>query len=102
MNRVCPKLSAFIRLPRRHKLVCWAVLLSLALTPSSLRACAVCYGQTDSPLAQGLNWGIFSLLVVVASVLGGFAAFFVYLAKRAGFSPPPSTSEPLLASARKI
>ena len=51
--------------------------------PASLWACAACYGQSDSPMAQGMNWGIFSLLAVVVLVLGAIAAFFVYLAKRA-------------------
>src|SRR6266566_2014279 len=58
--------------------------LALACSwPDSLWACAACYGQADSPMAQGMNWGIFSLLAVVVLVLGAFAAFFVYLAKRA-------------------
>ncbi len=34
-------------------------------------------------MAKGMNWGIFSLLAVVVVVLGGFAAFFVFLARRA-------------------
>jgi hypothetical protein len=46
-------------------------------------ACAACYGQSDSPLAHGLNWGILSLLGVVVPVLGGIAAFFFFIAKKA-------------------
>ncbi len=57
-------------------------LLALALQPTSLWACAACYGQSDSPLAQGMNWGILSLLGTIALVLGGVSAFFVYLARR--------------------
>jgi hypothetical protein len=34
-------------------------------------------------MARGMNWGIFSLLGVIVLVLGGVAAFFVYLARRA-------------------
>jgi uncharacterized membrane protein len=34
-------------------------------------------------MAAGMNWGIFSLLTVVVFVLGGVAAFFVYVARRA-------------------
>jgi hypothetical protein len=59
-----------------------AALLALALSPSSLLACAACYGQSDSPMAQGMNWGIFSLLGVIGLVLGGVATFFIYLARR--------------------
>jgi hypothetical protein len=56
---------------------------ALAAAPPSLWACATCFGRTDSKLAEGMNAGIFTLLGVVAFVLGGFAAFFVYLARRA-------------------
>ena len=55
-------------------------------------ACAACYGQSDSPLAQGLNWGILSLLAVVVPVMGGIATFFIFIAKKAAgaSSLPPS------------
>jgi hypothetical protein len=56
--------------------------LALALQPSSLLACAACYGQSDAPMAQGMNWGIMTLLGVIVAVLGTIAAFFVYLARR--------------------
>ena len=58
--------------------------LAAALQPGSVLACAACYGQSDSPMAQGMNWGIISLLAVVVSVLGSIAGFFIYLAKRSG------------------
>jgi len=54
--------------------------------PPELLACAACYGKSDSALAQGMNWGILSLLAVVGFVLSGIASFFVYLAKRAAGS----------------
>ena len=50
--------------------------------PYRARACTACYGQSDSPLAAGMNWGILSLLVLIVLVLGGVAGFFVYLARR--------------------
>ena len=56
--------------------------IALALQPASLLACAACYGQSDSPMAQGMNWGIFSLLAVVLSVLGGIGGFFIFLARK--------------------
>jgi hypothetical protein len=46
-------------------------------------ACAVCYGQPDSPMAHGLNWGVLSLLAVVVPVLGAIAGFFIFIAKKA-------------------
>jgi hypothetical protein len=50
--------------------------------PRAALACPVCFGQSDSPMAQGVNMGIFFLLGVIGVVLAGFAAFFVYLARR--------------------
>ena len=73
------------------KILLPVVVLSLALHPASLQACAACYGQSDSPMAAGMNWGIFSLLVVILTVLGGVASFFIYLARR-------SVRTPLVAS----
>src|SRR5258708_1160276 len=76
--------------------------LFLALHPTSLWACAACYGQSDSPMAKGMNWGIFSLLAVVVSVLGGIAAFFVFLARKCGTVSGASASEALIASPNSI
>src|SRR6266516_4093894 len=57
--------------------------LAMAATPQSVLACATCFGKSDSDLAKAMNWGILSLLAVVVFVLGGIAAFFIYLARRA-------------------
>jgi hypothetical protein len=61
--------------------------------PESVRACAACYGQSDSPLASGVTWGILSLLVVVMTVLGSIVSFFVYINRRsaAAVSQNPTT-----------
>ncbi len=64
----------------------WLVALLTALmlaVPRAALACPVCFGQSDSPMAQGVNMGVYFLLGVVVAVLAGFAAFFVYLARRA-------------------
>lgn len=64
----------------------WMLATGLALVllaPGRLHACATCFGQSDSDLAKGLNWGIFSLLLVVLFVLSAFVTFFVFLARRA-------------------
>ena len=50
---------------------------ALALAPTPLFACAACFGKSDSPMAHGLNWGIFTLLGVVTPVLGCFAFCFI-------------------------
>ena len=61
-----------------------ALLTALILAvPRAALACPVCFGQSDAPMAQGVNMGVYFLLGVVVAVLAGFAAFFVYLARRA-------------------
>ena len=52
------------------------------VTKSSVIACATCYGASDSPLAQGMNWGIATLLGVIGVVLSGVVAFFVHIGVR--------------------
>ncbi len=55
----------------------------LCAQPARLHACAVCYGQSDSPLARGLSWGILVLLAVLLGVLAGVVGFFVHMSRRA-------------------
>jgi hypothetical protein len=55
----------------------------MVAVPRVALACPVCFGQSDSPMAQGVNMGIYFLLAVVVGVLAAFASFFVYLARRA-------------------
>ena len=47
-------------------------------------ACSVCFGASDSPLAQGANMGIFFMLGVTFFVLAGFGSFIFYLIRRQG------------------
>lgn len=51
--------------------------------PRAVLACPVCFGQTDSPLANATNMGIIAMLVIVGGVLSGFAAFIFHLNRRA-------------------
>lgn len=59
------------------------VLSTLVAYAPSVSACATCYGQSDSPLAAGMNWGILTMIVVAYGVLLSIAGFFVFLARRA-------------------
>ena len=59
--------------------ILWLVTLFAIAAKSSALACATCYGASDSPLAQGMNWGIATLLGVIGSVLAGVVAFFVHV-----------------------
>jgi len=71
--------------------VCRAIVLAVGLGGSAhhLRACATCFGASDAPMAQGMNMGILSLLLVVGVVLSLFGAFFVFLARRSARTPMP-------------
>ena len=77
----------------------WGLALALALPAHSAWACAACYGQSDSPLAAGMNWGIFSLLGTIIVVLGGVAAFFVFLARRSAGARAATLAGPALPRA---
>jgi predicted lipid-binding transport protein (Tim44 family) len=48
----------------------------------TLLACAACYGKSDSALATGMNWGIFTLLGVILTVLTCIAIFFVHIVRK--------------------
>jgi heme/copper-type cytochrome/quinol oxidase subunit 2 len=67
----------------RHLLRSLAVLAGTAVVlPSPVLACAACYGRSDSPLASGMNWGIFTLMGVIVTVLVSIASFFIYIIRK--------------------
>jgi len=71
-----------------------SVILTFAIAlPTNARACAACYGASDSPMAQGMNWGIMALLVVVCGVLVAISVFFVHVARRAAALENAVTTE---------
>ncbi len=46
-------------------------------------ACAACFGANiDSPMADGMNWAILTLGVVITTVLGGFLTFLIYAIRK--------------------
>lgn len=59
-----------------------AAIAAAALAPSPLFACAACYGRSDSALAQGMNWGIFTLMGVILTVLTCILVFFVHIIRK--------------------
>ena len=59
-----------------------AAVVVASILPPPLFACAACFGQSDSPLASGMNWGIFTLMGVIVTVLATIASFFVYIIRR--------------------
>lgn len=77
-------MSKAMNLARRARAAALPVVLAILSHPAGARACAVCYGEPDSPASQGLTMAIFALAVVVMGVLGGVVAFFVQASRKAG------------------
>jgi hypothetical protein len=64
--------------------------------PSDALACAVCIGNTESLLRDGMNAGILALLGFAMFMIASFAAFFIYLWRRSrsiGSEFPASSSK---------
>jgi hypothetical protein len=78
------------------RLLLSGLVVTLALHSGPLLACAACAGQSDSPMAKGMNIGILSLLAVIGVVLGGVVSFFVYLGKKS------ATVSAVSAAARSV
>ena len=70
--------------------------------PKAAVACSACFGKSDSKLAEGMNWGIMSLLVVVGFVLSGFLAFGIYLVKRSAAMTQNSVSASLSETTQNV
>ncbi len=60
------------------------VLIAIAVLGAAepAMACPVCFGESDSPMAQGMNNGIFFLLGIIGTVQIGFVALFVSFRRR--------------------
>jgi hypothetical protein len=68
-----------------RKILGLAAAVGIAMAhPATVSACTVCYGgpNNNTPLMQGMGWGILTLLVIVLAVLGGVAGFFFYVIRR--------------------
>jgi hypothetical protein len=69
-----------------------ALTAALALSPMAVRACAVCYGEPDSPATRGLTWAIVALAAIVMAVLAGAVMFFVQANRKAAVLETAATS----------
>ena len=70
--------SRFLQKTRKLGVAAMAAAGTLGL-PADLFACAVCLGNTNSSLRDGMNAGILALLGFAMFMIVSFAAFFVYL-----------------------
>jgi hypothetical protein len=64
--------------------------LALLMVSQPVWACAVCFGDPNSPMVKSANTAILFLLAVIGSLLGGFAGLFLYWGKRARRQAPTS------------
>ena len=71
------------RMLKKTKHIGYLTIAGLFFTQQKAAACATCYGESDSPMAEGMNAGIFVLLIIVTGMLSGLGAFFIFLARRA-------------------
>ena len=74
--------TRFLHKMRKLGIAMFVVAGTLA-APGDVLACAVCLGNTHSPLRDGMNMGILALLGFTSFMLVSFASFFIYLARRA-------------------
>jgi hypothetical protein len=59
------------------------ILAAGVMAPESVRACAVCYGESDAAIAKGMTMGMLMMLgLVVVLIWGGLGACFIYLGRR--------------------
>ena len=65
--------------------------------PSDLLACAVCLGNTQSSLRDGMTMGILALLGFAGFMIVSFAVFFIYLARKAKAASASQERNPLHA-----
>lgn len=72
---------------KRRTLAALGIIFTALINAPAAHACAACYGQSDSAMAQGMNWGIMALLGVIGFVLAGLTSFFVFINRRAAHPP---------------
>ena len=70
------------RMLKKTKNIGYLAFAVLFLLEQNVSACAACFGESDSPMADGMNAGIFTLLIVVGGTLSGIAGFFIYIIRR--------------------
>ena len=67
------------RMLKKTKGIGYLCLVGLLMMNQNAFACATCFGESDSATAEGMNAGIFTLLIIVGGTLAGIASFFIYL-----------------------
>lgn len=60
-----------------------SIALLVALTPQNAHACAVCFGDPTSPLQNGVDAAVWTLLGFTGFVLAAVAGLAIYFTRRA-------------------
>ena len=69
------------------------VILGILFLSPRLLGCATCFGQSDSELAKGMNWGIISMIFVVYLVIFSIIGFFVFIVRRSALASVKDSTE---------
>jgi hypothetical protein len=71
-----------------------AAAAALLLAAPEAFACPVCYGDTESPMAAGMRAGILFMVLITYLTIGGMAAFYLAVRRKArrAVPPPPEVS----------
>jgi hypothetical protein len=88
--------SRFLQKMRKLGVVALVAAGTLGL-PSEVLACAVCLGNTQSSLRDGMTMGILALLGFASFMIVSFAVFFIYLARKAKAASASQERNPLHA-----
>ncbi|MBT3300649.1 MAG: hypothetical protein HN657_04160 [Candidatus Marinimicrobia bacterium] len=59
------------------------IAIGLSLIPGITQACSTCYGASDAPATQGMNWAIITLLGVTGGMLASVGTMIIRLKNRA-------------------
>jgi hypothetical protein len=70
------------RMLKKTKDIGYLALAGMFFLEQNANACATCFGESDAPMADGMNAGIFTLLIVVGGTLTGIAGFFIFIIRR--------------------
>ena len=70
------------RMLKKTKDIGYLALAAMFMLEQNVGACATCFGESDAPMADGMNAGIFTLLIVVGGTLACIAGFFIYIIRR--------------------
>jgi hypothetical protein len=85
--------SRFLQKTRKLGVVALAAAGTLGM-PADVLACAVCLGNTNSLLRDGMNAGILALLGFALFMIVSFAAFFIYLWRKSKAAASSQEGEP--------